>query len=141
MAKRIHCYFVSTQSVSAKKLNCQYGRKNQFCLLSEHLWKSNFQKQGKRMNPDRWFYILSFGSIWRCFEATRRCFYATHFLLVATKKYGDSYWYVLKNHLQLRSNFSTSWFSKKFRLWVNISRFKKVNVFYSSNQLGFSIES
>ena len=40
----------------------------------------------------RWFCILSFGSIWRCFEATRRCFVATHFLLVARKKYGDSYW-------------------------------------------------
>ena len=65
-------YFVWTRSVSAKKLNCQYGRKNQFCLLSEHLWKSNFQKQSKRTNSV--VCILSFGSIWRCFEATRRCF-------------------------------------------------------------------
>lgn len=38
-----------------------------------------------------WFCILNFVSIWRSFEATRRCFYAPRFFLVATKKYGESY--------------------------------------------------
>ena len=40
----------------------------------------------------RWFFILSFGPIWRCFETTRRCLFVPHFFFVATKKYGDSYW-------------------------------------------------
>ena len=44
------CY-VSPRIVFAKKLNCRYGRENQFYWLSEHLWKSNFQKQSKRINP------------------------------------------------------------------------------------------
>ena len=39
----------------------------------------------------RWFFILSFGSIWRYFETTRRCLFVPHFFFVATKKYGDSY--------------------------------------------------
>ena len=29
----------------------------------------------------RWFFILSFGSIWRYFETTRRCLFASHFSL------------------------------------------------------------
>ena len=40
----------------------------------------------------RWFFMLSFGPIWRCFETTRTCLFAPHFFFVATKKYGDSYW-------------------------------------------------
>ena len=39
----------------------------------------------------RWFFFLSFGSIWRSFETSRRCLFAPHFFFVATKKYGDSY--------------------------------------------------
>ena len=49
--KEDEVYYVSPRIVFAKKLNCPYGCKNQFCWLSQHLWKSNFQKHYKRTNP------------------------------------------------------------------------------------------
>ena len=60
------CYVIP-RSVSAKKLNCRYGCENQFYWLSEHLWRSNFQKQSKQINPvvlyfEFWFHMAFFWS-------------------------------------------------------------------------------
>ena len=82
-------YIVSVDLEVCTKFDLRYDRKIRIDRLSEHLWKSNFQKQRKRINPVVLYF--EFWSHMALFWMTRRSFYAPLFLLSKQKKYGDSY--------------------------------------------------
>ena len=72
-------YIVSVDLEVYTKFDLRYDRKIRVDRLSEHLSKSNFQKQRKRINPVVLYF--EFWSHMALFWMTRRSFYAPLFLL------------------------------------------------------------